>query len=311
MEDDAKPPPPDLGEGTKSFGVPADATCWVCLDGGDLQRSCACRGPSAGYAHIECILSYARAKLDDSLFGGSRTKNRVAYLGAYLSCPLCSKVYTGQMQQTLSTELTAALEHLPISDCRRATAIYLKADAYLKNEPKKAAGEFRSLLVKENPFRDLKMKALVFLVQIEHEEGNADNVIMYLSIADDFYGAHLRYFQKIGLDPDMLGLRAIKEHIFTATLGNLPPSYYATTARDLETALETRDLSPKDRDRIQERLIIVFERSKQYVKALKLSKRILDDQVREFGPTHIRTLQVIGIVDRLKEKYRAYLERHR
>jgi len=39
--------------------VPDGARCYVCLDGGDVLRGCACRGPSAGFAHAGCLAEMA------------------------------------------------------------------------------------------------------------------------------------------------------------------------------------------------------------------------------------------------------------
>lgn len=114
MDDDEKPPPPQPGdgEGTKS----ADATCWICLDDGDLQRSCACRGPSAGYAHVECIANYAGAKLAGIRLGPATSKGVIAGLASYTTCPACNKWYTGEMLERLTTDLAHALEDLPMSN---------------------------------------------------------------------------------------------------------------------------------------------------------------------------------------------------
>ena len=42
--------------------VPAEAVCYLCLsrgdDGAPLLRNCACRGPTAGFAHMSCLVRY-------------------------------------------------------------------------------------------------------------------------------------------------------------------------------------------------------------------------------------------------------------
>eukprot|EP00579_Thalassiosira_antarctica_P003118 CAMPEP_0201905878 /NCGR_PEP_ID=MMETSP0902-20130614/56732_1 /ASSEMBLY_ACC=CAM_ASM_000551 /TAXON_ID=420261 /ORGANISM="Thalassiosira antarctica, Strain CCMP982" /LENGTH=512 /DNA_ID=CAMNT_0048440001 /DNA_START=63 /DNA_END=1601 /DNA_ORIENTATION=+ len=46
----------------------ANAECWICLGGGPdesgqpLRRDCSCRGQSAGFAHISCLVDYAEQK---------------------------------------------------------------------------------------------------------------------------------------------------------------------------------------------------------------------------------------------------------
>ena len=41
-------------------GAPPEAVCIICLDRGDepLLRNCACRGPTAGFAHMSCLVRY-------------------------------------------------------------------------------------------------------------------------------------------------------------------------------------------------------------------------------------------------------------
>mmetsp|Transcript_3064 Transcript_3064/g.11688 ORF Transcript_3064/g.11688 Transcript_3064/m.11688 type:complete len:312 (-) Transcript_3064:1343-2278(-) len=78
--------------------APADAVCFVCLDGADdeaasggvLVRSCACRGPSAGFAHVACLAEMATRdewiQLDDG-----EELNRWAY------CSTCHQPFMGSL----------------------------------------------------------------------------------------------------------------------------------------------------------------------------------------------------------------------
>jgi hypothetical protein len=41
--------------------------CFICLDGsndndGPLRRDCVCRGDDAGYAHLKCLVEYAKSE---------------------------------------------------------------------------------------------------------------------------------------------------------------------------------------------------------------------------------------------------------
>lgn len=57
---------------TTSHGVkaviPEGAMCFICLgegdddEGGPLISDCSCRGDSAGFAHLSCIIQYAEQK---------------------------------------------------------------------------------------------------------------------------------------------------------------------------------------------------------------------------------------------------------
>ena len=49
----AAPAPP-------TTAAPSEAVCFICLDRGvePLHRNCACRGPTAGFAHMSCLVRY-------------------------------------------------------------------------------------------------------------------------------------------------------------------------------------------------------------------------------------------------------------
>jgi hypothetical protein len=51
-----------------TMAVPGGASCYICLDEGPdeagkpLVRDCSCRGDTAGFAHLSCIIEYADQK---------------------------------------------------------------------------------------------------------------------------------------------------------------------------------------------------------------------------------------------------------
>jgi len=48
--------------------APADATCYICLDhDSKLVRGCACRGESAGFVHLECLIELAERDEKESM----------------------------------------------------------------------------------------------------------------------------------------------------------------------------------------------------------------------------------------------------
>jgi E3 ubiquitin-protein ligase DOA10 len=53
---------------TTTMAVPDGASCYICLDEGPdeegkpLVRDCSCRGDTAGFAHLSCIIEYAKQK---------------------------------------------------------------------------------------------------------------------------------------------------------------------------------------------------------------------------------------------------------
>mmetsp|Transcript_3430 Transcript_3430/g.11264 ORF Transcript_3430/g.11264 Transcript_3430/m.11264 type:complete len:434 (-) Transcript_3430:569-1870(-) len=78
----AKAPPPA-----------AEVTCYICLEegGDDLARGCACRGPTAGYAHLKCLAEMARR---------SETTDR-PFSPHWIRCSLCHRAYTGRVKLEL------------------------------------------------------------------------------------------------------------------------------------------------------------------------------------------------------------------
>jgi len=70
--------------------APADATCYICLDhDSKLVRGCACRGDSAGFAHLECLIEYAERN-EEALCGRS-----------FINCINCKQDFTGALQLQL------------------------------------------------------------------------------------------------------------------------------------------------------------------------------------------------------------------
>jgi len=67
--------------------VPDGAQCFICLDGGDVLRDCACRGPSAGFAHVDCLAEMAAR--DPSMCVEGRGE-----LNRWSCCGLCHQDFT-------------------------------------------------------------------------------------------------------------------------------------------------------------------------------------------------------------------------
>jgi len=70
--------------------VPDGAQCYICLDSGDVMRGCACRGPSAGFAHVDCLAEMA-AHDPWIVFEGRGELYR------WTSCGTCQQAYDGTL----------------------------------------------------------------------------------------------------------------------------------------------------------------------------------------------------------------------
>mmetsp|Transcript_2543 Transcript_2543/g.5424 ORF Transcript_2543/g.5424 Transcript_2543/m.5424 type:complete len:377 (-) Transcript_2543:462-1592(-) len=110
------------------------ATCWICAEEGDvlaspssssqtelehannnntkqqpppppLVRGCACRGPTAGYAHIHCLIEAAKHNAD-----------------TWDTCPTCLQDFTGDVQLALAKARWAIAENRSWKDGERLNA---------------------------------------------------------------------------------------------------------------------------------------------------------------------------------------------
>ena len=71
--------------------APPEAVCIICLDRGDdpLHRNCACRGPTAGFAHMSCLVRYVSS-------AAATTPSR------WVECGTCEQRYFGATQLGLA-----------------------------------------------------------------------------------------------------------------------------------------------------------------------------------------------------------------
>ena len=78
--------------------APKDAMCYICLEGDGeqkLMRGCACRGDSAGFVHLECLVELAKSKLVDDEEEQARIREAI---DAWLRCGNCKQNFTGALE---------------------------------------------------------------------------------------------------------------------------------------------------------------------------------------------------------------------
>jgi len=92
--------------------VPAQAACYICLDGGAVLRGCACRGPSAGFAHVDCLAEMA-ARDEWMTIEGRGSLNR------WEECATCYESFTGVLQAEMERRWWRQIRDAPASDARR------------------------------------------------------------------------------------------------------------------------------------------------------------------------------------------------
>mmetsp|Transcript_25111 Transcript_25111/g.42913 ORF Transcript_25111/g.42913 Transcript_25111/m.42913 type:complete len:444 (-) Transcript_25111:44-1375(-) len=89
-----------------------DASCWICLgegpdkSGQSLRRDCSCRGNSAGFVHLACLVDYARHK---SMQMGKMCDN-ILFVDPWRTCPSCSQPYQNRLSLDLKANFVAFVE---------------------------------------------------------------------------------------------------------------------------------------------------------------------------------------------------------
>jgi hypothetical protein len=79
------------------------ASCWLCLDneadqhGKPPVRDCSCRGDDAGFAHVSCIVEYARRK---SIEGAGPSD----FINLWGKCEHCKQRHENQLRIDLLNE---------------------------------------------------------------------------------------------------------------------------------------------------------------------------------------------------------------
>ena len=121
MASAAAPEPP-------ATAAPPEAVCIICLDRGDepLHRNCACRGPTAGFAHMSCLIRAAANKPE-----------------LWTECGVCNENYCGATQLGLARARWERARGLPKDDNERLDAMSYLATALTDAETLHAdSGDF-------------------------------------------------------------------------------------------------------------------------------------------------------------------------
>ena len=100
----ATPAPPPAAVAAEDEG----ASCWICFVGGldelghPLRRDCSCRGGS-GFAHLSCIVEYAKHKTE-------QWENGECAEDPWRVCPNCDQPYQGELDLDLANEYVALVK---------------------------------------------------------------------------------------------------------------------------------------------------------------------------------------------------------
>jgi hypothetical protein len=133
----------ELGQLLSNLSTEPTAPCWICLEeGADNNgklpvRDCSCRGDAAGFAHLSCLIEYAKSK-SKNLIGtsyGKHEKNIRDYRfddeanGAWHVCPNCEQQYQNQHRIDLSRAFVAFVESACRNDYGLAVALRVNIES--------------------------------------------------------------------------------------------------------------------------------------------------------------------------------------
>ena len=108
--------------------APPEAVCIICLDRGDepLHRNCACRGPTAGFAHMSCLVRYVSS--------AAETNEMLWY-----DCGTCKQRYFGATMLGLARARWERARGLAEEDRERLNAMEFLASALFRSRDFAAA----------------------------------------------------------------------------------------------------------------------------------------------------------------------------
>lgn len=102
--------------------------CWICTDNGPdelgkpLQRDCSCRGSDAGYAHLSCLVEYAKHKTKE---WDGRDFDELFKI--WQECSRCEQPYQNGIRVELAAEFASIVETYYSDDQEMlVTALYQK-----------------------------------------------------------------------------------------------------------------------------------------------------------------------------------------
>ena len=293
-------------EAISATGAPEAARCYICLDGGDLVRGCACRGPDQGFAHVGCLCQLAEA-------AEARANDRHAYFDAMASCGLCKQWFDGKVDIAMGRALWRRFAGYPKDDKRRFQALRDLGTTLLNHDQLDEAEILcRQSLAdcRAGPRRSFDMCTLLDaegqVASVELEQGVATKDETKLRTAlETFERVHAWRVANIVADSEYtlevaveiararreLGLLAEAEALFRETLNSQRRVLGESTAQVFRT---------------EQMLAVTLIRRGTRGKAAEaraILDRILATSIRVFGPEHFETRHTMMV----REKHAAAL----
>ncbi|KAL9187557.1 hypothetical protein ACHAXT_001660 [Thalassiosira profunda] len=293
---------------------PPGASCWICLDeepddaGQPLVRDCSCRGTSAGFAHLSCLIQYAEQKC--AMEDQNQYKVDPFWMLPFMDCPNCKQKYQSNLVIEMATACVDFVEREQ-PDClwRRMGALHFKLGALaiqreslLLDDCEKVADEFFSI-VEETKSNPSMFSLLPYVRGVEADVfmclGN-----LRLDRGDEESGRRAaEYFEKakelkvdFGLDlaPSTCDTRIAeakalyegKEVDLSARLKNIRLTYHSIVEKYGEGSLEAVNTGME--------VATVLRDMRCVVEAERFLDKLAADSRRVLGPEHKTTEAVVS-----------------
>ena len=120
-------------------------TCYICFEAGPdesgrpLTRDCSCRGNSAGFAHLSCIVRFAEGRSENYHNDGNMNK----FSDPWKCCIYCHQDYQNELAADLGGQFTRFVERKYPSDraCKLEALVLELSILHYKKEKNKEAEE--------------------------------------------------------------------------------------------------------------------------------------------------------------------------
>jgi len=294
--------------------TPTGAACWICLEeepdktGGRLMRNCACRGETAGYAHISCLADYADRRSSEIAWNEEASKKYECEL-PWRECPHCRQYYTGDVMIAMADMFVEKTKHLPVKDGRRLQALLMEANARLVERDASSA-------------LDLLQRALKAINSLTADPPEGMAVGEYgaweVAIEANCYGVMSTVYKRLdNYDMSISSLQEARrclDHFPDATdYGMWLEDYFHTQIYHGMKALDAAFKNPNDEVEVLERhlycsqmgedeassimaaidLARALRKKKKYAESLEYLRDLVPTSTRVFGPDHPTTKGIL------------------
>ena len=187
-----------------------NAECWICLEGeelachggnkddkttsgiGKLCRDCACRGESAGYAHLSCLTKYIKEKIDETFQTNSQDENE--WERFLMECPHCLSPYRGSFSVDIANAYVTMTSDYKDTDPRRIVAQLNLATKILYENPTEAKDIYMrllkairssSMIIDDTTTGNFEVSCLLGLANACEANGDNKGASLYLQSASE------------------------------------------------------------------------------------------------------------------------------